>query len=198
MLKKILLCSLIINITSFTFSFNINSNLFNYKGLVYNPYRVFNLPPWSSMKKIKKKYNELVRKYHPDKSHTDTRKEFEMVQQSYDLIKKKRKENEESENEIAFSTVITDTIRSVINIELIFLGIYMLAYITYSFQMLIFVPLFYMIFAFTFMDNMIPHWFQTEYKLYISSFIVGIVLFILHKKYFKNIFKIDNLKIKII
>ena len=197
MLKKILLCSLIINITSFTFSFNINSNLFNYKGLVYNPYRVFNLPPWSSMKKIKKRYNELVRQYHPDKSHTDTRKEFEMIQQSYDLIKKKRKENEESENEIAFSTVITDTIRSVLNIELLFLGIYIIAYITYSFQMLIFVPLFYIIFSFTFIDNMLPHWFQTEFKLYISCFIVGIALFILHKKYIKNIFKINNTKIKI-
>ena len=75
MLKKILFCSLIINITSFTFSFNIISDIFNYRGVVYNPYRVFGLPPWTSMKKIKKKYKELVKKYHPDKSHT--RKEFE-------------------------------------------------------------------------------------------------------------------------
>ena len=43
------------------------------------------------MKTIRKKYNELVKKYHPDKSHSDTRKEFEMIQQSYDLIKKKKR-----------------------------------------------------------------------------------------------------------
>ena len=187
MLKKILFCSLIINITSFTFSFNIISDIFNYRGVVYNPYRVFGLPPWTSMKKIKKKYKELVKKYHPDKSHT--RKEFEMIQQSYELIKKRRNENEENEDDLGFSTVISETIRSVLNLELIFLGIYMLAYISYSFQMLIFVPLFYMIFSFTFIDNMFPHWFKTETRLYLTCFICGILLFILNKKYIKNIFK---------
>ena len=83
MFQKLLFCSLIIGIASFTINFNFDFS--NYKGVVYNPYRVFKLPPWSSMKTIKKKYNELVRKYHPDKSHGDTRKEFETIQQSYDL-----------------------------------------------------------------------------------------------------------------
>ena len=186
MLKKFLFFSLIIGIASVTFNFNFNSNLFNYKGVVYNPYRVFKLPPWSSMKTIKKKYNELVRKYHPDKSHGDTRKEFEMIQQSYNLIKKQRKENEENETEMSFSTVISETIRSIINVELIFLGIYFLAYITFKFQMLIVVPLFYMIISFTFINNMIPHLFQTEYQKFFVCFIVGIALFILHKKYLKK------------
>ena len=138
------------------------------------------------MKTIRKKYNELVKKYHPDKSHSDTRKEFEMIQQSYDLIKKNRKENEENEIEMSFSSVISDTIRSIINVELIFLGIYFLAYITFKFQMLIVIPLFYMIISFTFIDNMIPHWFQTEYLKFFTCFIVGIILFIIHKKYIKK------------
>ena len=181
MFKIFLFCSLIINISSLFFSFNFG--FLDYKGVVYNPYRIFGLPPWTSMKKIKKKYNELVRKYHPDKSHSDTRKEFEVLQQSYDMIKKQRKENEENEEEMSFSIVITDTIRSIINVELIFLGIYSISYIIFSFQMLIAVPLFYMIISFTLIDNVIPHWFRTEYNKYIISFGVGFALFIFHKTF---------------
>ena len=179
MIKNLLFCTLIINISSFSF----NIGLPDYKGAIYNPYRVFGLPPWSSMKKIKKKYNELVRKYHPDKSHGETRKEFEMIQQSFDMIKKQRKENEENEEEMSFSIVITDTIRSIINVELIFLIIYSISYITFTFQMLIVVPLFYMIISFTLIDNIIPHWFRSEYNEYIISFVVGIFLYIFHKKF---------------
>ena len=186
MFKKILFCSLIIYITSFSFTFDFGfSDLSKYKGVVYNPYRVFGLPPWSSMKKIRKKYNELVRKYHPDKSHRDTRKEFEMIQQSYDLIKKKRKENEENEEEMGFSSVISDTIRAIINVELLFLVIYAMAFISFKFQMLIAIPLFYLIFSFTLVDNVIPHWFQTEFNEYVASFIFGILLYYLHRKYIK-------------
>lgn len=184
MLKKILFCSLLICIASFKFNFGF-SDLSNYKGVVYNPYRVFGLPPWSSMKKIRKKYNELVRKYHPDKSHRDTREEFEKIQQSYDLIKKKRKENEENETEMSFSTVIIDTIRSIINVELLFVLIYIIAFITFKFQMLIAIPLFYLILSFTLIDNMIPHWFQTELNECFAGLIFGILLYYLHRKYIK-------------
>ena len=94
MIRKVLFCTLLISVTTISFKFGLGY-LSNYKDVVYNPYRVFGLPPWTSMKKIRKKYNELVRKFHPDKSHKDTRKEFELIQQSYDIIKKSRKENEE-------------------------------------------------------------------------------------------------------
>ena len=190
MLKNILFSVLIISISSFQFNFNLK-DLFNYKGVVYNPYRVFGLPPWASMKKIKKKYNELVRKYHPDKSHGDTRKEFEIIQNSYDLIKKQRKENEENEEEMSFSIVITDTIRSIINVELVFLVIYTVAYVTFKFQMLIVKPLFYMIISFTFIDNIFPHLFRTSYNEYIISFVGGILLLIFHNKYITKKIKKD-------
>ena len=192
MFKKILFFSLFIYITSFSFKFSYISGLFNYKGFVYNPYRVFNLPPWTPMKKIKKRYNELVREYHPDKSHKDTRKEFEIIQQSYDSIKKSRKENEDNDNEINFTSVITETIRSILNVEILFVVIYMIAYITYKFQMLIIIPLFYMIFSFTFIDNMFPHFFKTEFSEYVTCVVVGFILYILHRKYISNIFKNKN------
>ena len=185
MVIKILLFSLIISIIYCKNNFG---NYFNYKGVVYNPYRVFGLPPWSSMKKIKKKYNELVRKYHPDKSHKDTRKEFELIQQSYDIIKKSRKENEENEEEMSFSTVITETIRSILGVEIIFFAIYMLAYITYKFQMLIVEPLFYLIISFTIIDNIFPHCFKEDYYQYLISFVLGIGLYYFHKKNIRKLF----------
>ena len=170
----------------------------NYKGVVYNPYRVFGLPPWTSMKKIKKRYNELVRKYHPDKSHKDTRKEFELVQQSFDAIKKKRKESDENEVEMSFSNVITGTISSIVNIEALLLLVYLIAYVTFKFQMLIVVPLIFMIISFTTIDNLFPHWFDSESYEYLVCFIVGIGLYILYRKYMRdhinNLFKTNKSK----
>ena len=187
MIRKVLFCTLLISVTTISFKFGLGY-LSNYKDVVYNPYRVFGLPPWTSMKKIRKKYNELVRKFHPDKSHKDTRKEFELIQQSYDIIKKSRKENEENEEEMSFSTVITETIRSILGVEIIFFAIYMLAYITYKFQMLIVEPLFYLIISFTIIDNIFPHWFKEDYYQYLISFILGIGLYYFHKKNIRKLF----------
>ena len=193
--KALLFFSFIINIYSIKFSF---FGLMNYKGVVYNPYRVFGLPPWTSMKKIKKRYNELVRKYHPDKSHKDTRKEFELVQQSFDAIKKKRKESDENEVEMSFSNVITGTISSIVNIEALLLLVYLIAYVTFKFQMLIVVPLIFMIISFTTIDNLFPHWFDSESYEYLVCFIVGIGLYILYRKYMRdhinNLFKTNKSK----
>ena len=193
--KALLFFSFIVNIYSIKFSF---FGLMNYKGVVYNPYRVFGLPPWTSMKKIKKRYNELVRKYHPDKSHKDTRKEFELVQQSFDAIKKKRKESDENEVEMSFSNVITGTISSIVNIEALLLLVYLIAYVTFKFQMLIVIPLIFMIISFTTIDNLFPHWFDSESYEYLVCFIVGIGLYILYRKYMRdhinNLFKTTKSK----
>ena len=193
--KALLFFSFIVNIYSIKFSF---FGLMNYKGVVYNPYRVFGLPPWTSMKKIKKRYNELVRKYHPDKSHKDTRKEFELVQQSFDAIKKKRKESDENEVEMSFSNVITGTISSIVNIEALLLLVYLIAYVTFKFQMLIVIPLIFMIISFTTIDNLFPHWFDSESYEYLVCFIVGIGLYILYRKYMRdhinNLFKTNKSK----
>ena len=193
--KALLFFSFIVNIYSIKFSF---FGFMNYKGVVYNPYRVFGLPPWTSMKKIKKRYNELVRKYHPDKSHKDTRKEFELVQQSFDAIKKKRKESDENEVEMSFSNVITGTISSIVNIEALLLLVYLIAYVTFKFQMLIVVPLIFMIISFTTIDNLFPHWFDSESYEYLVCFIVGIGLYILYRKYMRdhinNLFKTTKSK----
>ena len=51
-------------ICSFNFYFSFSSLSFDIKNLEYfnNPYRVLGIAPWSSMKKIRKKYTELAKK----------------------------------------------------------------------------------------------------------------------------------------
>ena len=180
-LKYLIVFSLLICISSINIDFG-------YKNVVYNPYRVFGLPPWSSMKKIKSKYKQLVLKYHPDKSHGATTEKFQLIQSSYELIKKQRKESEESDEEMSFSTVISDTAKSIITVEFFFFIAYIISYLIYKLQLLIIIPLFYQVVAFVFIDNIIPHWFEDQGKEYITCLCSGIGFYVLHlvgKKIFK-------------
>ena len=191
-IRIFILLSFIIAINSISFSFSFGSgtgsfsNLFNFKDLTCNPYRVLSLPPWSSMKKIKRRYNELVKKYHPDKSETGSREEFELIQKSFEILKQKRKESEENEEDISFSFVIRSTIGDILNVEIIFGLIYIVAYAIYKFNILIYVPLFYMIISFTLIDNIFPHFFKETYIEYIVCLAVGWFLYSKHKQYFKD------------
>ena len=182
-IKYLLFFSLLICISSINLGFG-------FKNVVYNPYRVFGLPPWSSMKKIKSKYKQLVLKYHPDKSHGKTTEQFQLIQSSYELIKKRRKENEENDEEMSFSTVISDTIKTIITVELIFLGVYVISYLIYKLQLLIVIPLFYQVVAFVFIDNLIPHWFDEQSVEYFICLCSGIGFYVAHlviKRIFKKV-----------
>lgn len=175
---KFLFLSIFLTLIISSSSFNFEK--IKFKNYVYNPYRVFSLPPWTSMKKIKQKYHELILKYHPDKSHADTSEQFQLIQQSYEEIKKKRKGNEESDTEISITTVIQDTVKSIINVELIFLLIYIISFIIYKLQLLVIVPIFYQIMSFVLVDNLIPHWFDEQGGEIACGFIGGIILMIFH------------------
>ena len=183
LLKYFAAFSLLICISS------INLDL-GYKNIVNNPYRIFGLPPWSSMKKIKTKYRQLVLKYHPDKSHGKTTEQFQLIQQSYENIKKSRKEHEESDEQMSFSTVISDTVKGVILVELIFFVAYVISYLIYKLQLLVIIPLFYQVIAFVVIDNIIPHWFDEQGVEYFICLCSGIGLYVVHliiKKIFKSV-----------
>ena len=193
LMRLILFISFFISIYSITFTFSFK-NFFGdlrrlpYEEFVNNPYRILGLAPWTSFKKIKKKYTELVKKVHPDKSETGSREEFELIQQSFEKIKKERKEMEENEenDDISFFSVIRNTISKVLNIEIIFLAVYSVSYLIYKFQSMIYVQLFYMIISFTVIDNIFPHFFKEELFEYITCLIMGYLLYNRHKKYFGN------------
>ena len=138
------------------------------------------------MKKIRKKYTELARKKHPDKSATGSREEFEIIQKAFDQIKKERKKREENEEDISFFYVIRNTISKVLHIEIIFAIIYSISHMIYKFQSMIYVPLFYMVLSFTIITNIFPHFFKEELIEYIACAIIGYLLYTRHKKYFRK------------
>ena len=88
---------------------------------------------------------------------------------------------------MSLSTVITGTIKSILNVELLFLGVYVIIYGIYKFEMLIAVPLFYLILSFTLIDNLIPHWFKKDIYEHITCLVVGFGLYMIHKKYIKDL-----------
>ena len=189
LIRIILLISFFVTIYSIEFSFSFKNLIYElkrpYQEFMNNPYRILGLAPWSSMKKIKKKYNDLVKKTHPDKSETGSREEFELIQHAFEKIKKERKEIEENED-ISFSSVIRNTISNVLNIEVLFVAAYSISYLIYKFQIMIYVPLFYMIISFTVIDNVFPHFFKDEFFEYITGLIMGYLLYSQHKKFFRN------------
>ena len=67
----------------------------NTKQKVFDPYEILNIPESASNKEIKKAYNKLVLKYHPDKSHEKNAKEkyIEVTSAYKALTNEKGKEN---------------------------------------------------------------------------------------------------------
>ena len=180
MLKKITLLTLL----TITSSISVQSIFYELLSslqsisLIHNPYKILGVSPWTPMKDIKKKYNELIKKYHPDKSHSDTREEFELIQKSFENIKKRRKENDENEEEVNFYSAIKETIRCILSAQIVLVTLYSISNITFHFQKLIGFPLFYIILVFTIINGLIPHWFSQEIYEYITSVILGIGLYI--------------------
>ncbi len=73
-----------------------------------NPYYDLGISPWSTFSEIKAKYKELIKKYHPDKSLTNTQERFMKIQKAFDKIKNKRKiKNEDDFEESRLNNIFT-------------------------------------------------------------------------------------------
>jgi hypothetical protein len=143
-----------------------------------NPYRVFRLPPWSSMEEIKKKYNELVRKYHPDKNKYSGDK-FIKIQKAYERLKEVRKiEKDEFEDiEDPFYSAVQETLQLTAVIALAFSMIYLFFWIGFKVYSFIWLFMLYMSITFIFVDKLIPHYFKDQTSQYTSSFLIGLILY---------------------
>ena len=178
------LYSLIIIITIISLSKSFNFEEYNYNDFLINPYRILGIPPWSSMKTIKNKYRELIKKYHPDHTKGKTRKQFELIQTAYEKIKEERQNNKDEsgeEKEIDFKFIIIKTFRNIIYVEIIFNVIYYISYWTYSIQKMLFKPLIYIVFCCCIINNFFTHYFNDDGSEYYTAFLIGISLFILVK-----------------
>ena len=165
----------------FTLSYSFDFKNYDYNNILVNPYRVFGLPPWSSMKEIKKRYRHLIKQYHPDKTHKKTVEQFELIQTAYEQIKKERKEKNENdeEKEISFFTLIKATIKEILFIEILFTVAYYASYWTYNLQKFLMKPILYMICSYVIVDNYIPHFFNDRITQLLVSCLIGLGIFIL-------------------
>jgi hypothetical protein len=165
----------------FTLSYSFDFTNYDYNNILVNPYRVFGLPPWSSMKDIKKRYRHLIKQYHPDKTHKKTVEQFELIQTAYEQIKKERKEKNENdeEKEISFFTLIKATIKEILFIEILFTVAYYASYWTYNLQKFLMKPILYMICSYVIVDNYIPHFFNDRITQLLVSCLIGLGIFIL-------------------
>ncbi len=165
----------------FTLSYSFDFTNYDYNNILVNPYRVFGLPPWSSMKEIKKRYRHLIKQYHPDKTHKKTVEQFELIQTAYEQIKKERKEKNENdeEKEISFFSLIKATIKEILFIEILFTVAYYVSYWTYNLQKFLMKPILYMICSYVIVDNYIPHFFNDRITQLLVSCLIGLRIFIL-------------------
>lgn len=168
---------IIILIIQSTVSFDFEN--FNYKEMTVNPYRVLGIAPWKSMKEIKKRYNSLLLKYHPDKSKRDTAEQFRLIQTSYEKIKKERSEKgllEDSIEELTFFDIAKKTISQIIWIEIIFSVIYYSTKFWYDLQYYLFRPLFVLIGVYAIIDRVIPHYFYDGFYEFIWICIISSII----------------------
>ena len=180
--QKLISYILFISIISSSKSFNFED--YNYNDFLINPYRVLGIPPWSSMKIIKGKYRELIKKYHPDQTKGKTRQQFELIQTAYEKIKEERQNNKDEngeEKEINFKFIIHKTFREILIVAIIFNVIYYISYWTYSIQKMLIQPLIYIVFCCCVINNFFTHYFNDDFSEYYTGFLFGIVLFILVK-----------------
>ena len=195
-MRSIYLFCITLSLLSLCLSFDYSSSLPEFDDYIDNPYRVLRLPPWSTMEDIKKKYNELVKKYHPDKNKENpgNKAKFIRIQKAYERLKKQRKleklekennPNFEYEEEIfedsPFLNALYDVIQT-ISIFVLFWGfLYYLFTWSYRFLSLIWSPVLYMMVVFLFIDRLFPHYFKNSSHQYTFSFLIG-VLIIFRKK----------------
>jgi len=180
--QKFISLIILISIISSSKSFNFED--YNYNDFLINPYRVLGIPPWSSMKTIKGKYRELIKKYHPDQTKGKTRQQFELIQTAYEKIKVERqnyKDENGEEKEINFKFIIQKCFREIVIVEIIFTIVYYIAYWTYSIQKMLIKPLICIVFSCCIINNFFTHYFNDDGSEYYTAFLIGISLFILVK-----------------
>lgn len=151
-------------------AFNFNNGKF-----MVNPYRVLGIAPWSSMKEIKVRYRNLVKKYHPDKAQ-GTHEQFIRIHNAYEEIKQKRNEKEDSDEKRPISSLLLHTIKDIVSSQIVFVILFVISYLLYKFQSWIIKPMTYMVLSFSFFRIVLPHIFSNTIEQYMVSFIVGCFL----------------------
>jgi hypothetical protein len=189
-MRNIYLFCITLSLLSLSLCFDYSESIPDFDDYIDNPYRVLRLPPWSSLEDIKKKYNELVKKYHPDKNkeNSGNAAKFMQIQKAYERLKKQRRleqlekeknqdlEDEDMFGDSPFLNAVVDTIKTISYFMLFWGGLYYLLLWTYKVFNFIWSPVFYMMVTFLFIDRLFPHYFKNSRAQYIFSFLVGLLI----------------------
>jgi hypothetical protein len=146
----------------------------DYESILENPYRVLELAPWSSIEVVRKRYNELAKKYHPDMK-TGSNSKFMKIQSAYEQIKSARKLNDEEDN--LLKNIVSDFFYSVISVFLILGSCYLISWSCFKFFEYIWKFVTTIIIAFLFMDKFMPHFFKTSGSQTMASLALGLILY---------------------
>lgn len=185
--SHLLLCMLCV-ITLFSL---VKSEYDFYDDIVNNPYRELRLPPWSTMSQIKKRYNELVKIYHPDKTKSrNSSEKFRAIQEAYERIKDRRKAAEreeanddsdnlnfESEEINSFFDAVADVVKILLTIGVFLSLVQFLSWICYKFYAMLYPPFFSLVCSFVICDRLFPHFFKSPENQILYSIVFGIVIY---------------------
>ena len=162
-----------------------------------NPYHVLKIAPWSSMETIKKKYNELVKKFHPDKKFGSSEK-FRKIQSAYEKVKDLRKNDEESEPYGILVNLFIEFLTYYFVYLLVFICLYYFFYGLFKFFEYTWRLYVCMGISFLFIDKFFTHLFSEIGNQYLFSIMLGFFLMYFRKisDMIKKIFGGENTKIK--
>ena len=163
-------------------SINFNFNQTDIEKYTFNPFSVLGIAPWSSNFDIKKKYNELVRKLHPDRNKsTNAGEQFRVLQKAYEEIKNKRGikgDNEGSTQITGFLSFVKETVTDVLKLEGIFASLYFLFWLLYTFNQCLLKPLIVGIVSYNFIEGMLPHVFDSKRESAGASIIISLIFYL--------------------
>lgn len=149
-----------------------------------NPYRVLEVPAYSSFQQIKTSYRRLSKKYHPDKNKDENAKEILLeINEAYENLKKTRGIDDSNEDEEFYLiNLITESFGIIIGIYIFkVVQIRILKAITWLLEniasfFLVFFSVFYMI------DRFLSHLFVDEVYQWLISFIISLFISIYFRK----------------
>jgi hypothetical protein len=174
----------LLSVTTITFvnSIDFNFNQINLEQYTFNPFRVLGIAPWSSNHDIKKKYNELVRKVHPDRNKSpNAAEQFRVLQKAYEEIKTKRGikgDNEGSTQIKGFYACLKETLNEILKIEGIFICLYLLFLVVYKFNQCLLVPIIVGTVSYNFIEGMFPYVFDSKGESAGVAIIVAVMFYL--------------------
>jgi hypothetical protein len=165
----------------------------DYESILENPYRVLEIAPWSSMEVVRKRYNELAKKSHPDMKSGSSSK-FMKIQSAYEQIKSARKLNDEDDS--LLKNIFFDFLYSVISVFSIMGSCYLISWACFKFFEYIWKFVTTIIIAFLFIDKFLPHFFKTSGSQTMASIALGLILYYKEKilKFISGLFYKDSTK----